>query len=99
MHQPACPRTGCIPEEHGLVFQVQDVAHLQEDCSQCKDVDLQHVRDVNEHEGLLFLPAEDVKTRACYLHKHAQLASTADALSAHSVCRYVCWAGTQTAES
>ena len=73
-------RTGFIPEEHGLVFQVQDVAHLQEDCSKCKDIDLQHVRDVNEHEGLLFLPAEDVQTCACYLHKHVQPASTADAL-------------------
>ena len=55
------------------------MAHLQEDCSKCEDVDLQHVGDVNEHEGLLFLPAEDVQTGACYLHEHAQPVSTADA--------------------
>lgn len=79
--QHARAENTAIPEEHGLVFQVQDVAHLQEHCSQSKDVDLQHIRDVNQHEGLLLLPTEDVQASACYLRKHAQLTSMAGVLS------------------
>lgn len=65
------PTRGAIPEEHRLVFQVQDVAHLQKDRSQSENIDLQHIRDVDQHEGLLLLPTEDVQTCAGYLHKHA----------------------------
>jgi len=49
-----------VPWKHRMLFKSQQVAHLQEDASQHKDIDLQHIWDVNQHEGLLLLPTEYV---------------------------------------
>ena len=50
-----------------MVLKPQDAAQLQEYRSKVKDVDLQHICKVEEHEGMVFLAADDVQCSSCYL--------------------------------
>lgn len=51
-----------------MLLQAQQLAEVQEDSAQSKDIDLERVREVDEHEGLGVLAAHDVQTCCCHLH-------------------------------
>lgn len=63
--------SGCtisvIPCEHGLLLEAQQFAQLQEHIAQHEDIDLERVREVDEHEGLGVLPAHDIQAGSGYL--------------------------------
>ena len=64
VREPVQIQTGVDgPGQRGMVLQAQQPAELQEDGPQDVDVDLQGVGEVDQHEGLPLLAADDVEAR------------------------------------
>lgn len=57
-----------LPGHDGVFLQAEDAAQLQEDGPQHKHVDLQHVGEVQQHEGVVLLAADDVDGGRGNLH-------------------------------
>ena len=81
----SCARAGGGTQQgvlgkHGVLLQAQEAAQLQPHSPQLVHIDLERVREVDEHEGLALLPADHVQARRSHLtaHTHTHWACECD---------------------